>query len=181
MKQPFFTLICLSALLTACDSGNETKNASTADATPMAKEEVRMEEGTVEEAAVMEKTEDSTDSTDSPVSSAEPNSDEMMTSEAKKTTEMTDAVAAVSDDGQGQEVYKKACLGCHAYGAAGAPRTGDKSAWESRIAQGDEVLIEHAVKGYKGNAGYMPPKGGSMSLSDADVAAAVLFMVSLSK
>jgi cytochrome c5 len=69
----------------------------------------------------------------------------------------------------GEEVYQQACAMCHAAGLAGAPRTGDKAAWQPRIAQGKPTLYEHAIKGFRA----MPAKGGNASLSDAEVAAAV--------
>jgi cytochrome c5 len=77
----------------------------------------------------------------------------------------------------GQKVYQQACAMCHATGTAGAPRTGDKAAWEARIAQGVDVLDEHAIKGFKGSRGVMPPKGGRSDLSDDAVMAAVAYMV----
>jgi cytochrome c5 len=62
-------------------------------------------------------------------------------------------------------------------GVAGAPKAGDKAAWAPRIATGKDALYKAALHGL--NA--MPPKGGNMSLSDADVKAAVDYMVSLVK
>ena len=58
---------------------------------------------------------------------------------------------------------------------------GDKAAWAERIAQGMAVLHEHAIKGFTGKTGMMPPKGGRMDLSDAEVMAAVDYMISQSK
>ena len=81
----------------------------------------------------------------------------------------------------GQKTYQAACFACHGTGAAGAPKTGDKAAWKARIAQGDKVLNEHAIKGFKGSTGFMPAKGGRADLSDADVIAAVAYMVAQSK
>lgn len=80
----------------------------------------------------------------------------------------------------GKKSYDAACVACHGAGVAGAPRFGDKAAWAPRIAQGVSVLEEHALKGFQGKAGMMPPKGGS-TLSDAEVKAAVAYMVSSSK
>lgn len=77
----------------------------------------------------------------------------------------------------GKGVYDRACGICHAGGVAGAPRTGDTAAWEARVAQGMTVLVEHAINGYQGEAGYMPPRGGNSQLSDAEVAAAVAYMI----
>jgi len=85
------------------------------------------------------------------------------------------AVAASAGDGKG--TYNSACMACHATGAAGAPKVGDKGAWKSRIAQGMDTLFDHAINGFKG----MPAKGGNASLSDAAVEAAVEYMVKGSK
>jgi cytochrome c5 len=77
----------------------------------------------------------------------------------------------------GQQVYNSACLACHGAGIAGAPKLGDAAAWGPRIAQGADVLNDHAINGFSGNAGYMPPKGGRMDLSDQEVSDAVAYMV----
>jgi cytochrome c5 len=87
-------------------------------------------------------------------------------------------VAAAVD---GKKVYDTACTACHTAGIAGAPKTGDKAAWAPRIAQGANVLYDHAIKGFQGKAGVMPAKGGNASLSDGDVKAAVDHMVAASK
>jgi cytochrome c5 len=89
------------------------------------------------------------------------------------------AGAAAPSGGEG--TYKTACTACHGAGIAGAPKTGDKGAWATRIAQGKDTLYEHALKGFQGKGGLMPAKGGNTSLADADVKAAVDYMVSLAK
>jgi cytochrome c5 len=81
-------------------------------------------------------------------------------------------------DDKGKKVYDSICMACHAAGVAGAPKFGDKALWAPRIAQGMDTLYTHSIKGFQGKAGLMPPKGGNMSLSDADVKAAVDYMVS---
>ncbi len=81
----------------------------------------------------------------------------------------------------GKKAYDSACVACHGMGIAGAPKFGDKAAWSARIAQGANVLHDHAIKGYLGKAGVMPPKGGAASMPDADVKAAVDYMVSAAK
>ncbi len=83
-------------------------------------------------------------------------------------------------DADGETVYNTACLACHAAGVAGSPKTGDADAWAPRIAQGLDVLVRHAIEGYQGDAGVMPARGGNPSLSDAEVSAAVEFMVDAS-
>jgi len=75
----------------------------------------------------------------------------------------------------GQAVYQETCAACHAEGIAGAPKTGDKKAWGPRIAQGFDALVKHAIEGFTGKAGTMPPKGGG-SFEDVEVARAVAFM-----
>ena len=80
----------------------------------------------------------------------------------------------------GQEAYAS-CGACHDAGVAGAPALGDQAAWSDRIAQGIETLYTHAIDGFQGSAGYMPPKGGNMSLSDESVKAAVDYMVEASQ
>ncbi len=94
---------------------------------------------------------------------------------------MSLGLAAVQVHADGAAVYNSGCMACHASGVAGAPKVGDKEAWTDRIAQGAELLYEHAIVGYQGKNGYMPPKGGFAHLSDDDVKAAVDYMVSQSQ
>src|SRR5215510_9142684 len=60
----------------------------------------------------------------------------------------------------GTEAYETACQACHGQGIAGAPKVGDKGAWGPRIAQGKDTLYKHALNGFSGKSGIMPPKGG---------------------
>ncbi len=87
------------------------------------------------------------------------------------------AASAAAFAADGQKVYQQACASCHKAGVAGAPKTGDAAAWADRIAQGLDILNEHAINGFKGSKGMMPAKGGRASLSDDDVKAAVAYMV----
>ncbi len=73
--------------------------------------------------------------------------------------------------------YNTTCAACHNLGVAGAPRLGDYAAWKSRIAQGNKTLYDHAINGYSGESGVMPPKGGFIDLSNNRVKAIVEFMV----
>jgi len=95
--------------------------------------------------------------------------------EAKKASFVAEApvVAVASEPMTAEQIYNTACMACHATGVAGAPKTGDVAAWAPRIAQGDDVLFEHATKGFKG----MPPRGGSSQLTNEDITAAINFMV----
>ncbi len=81
----------------------------------------------------------------------------------------------------GKAVFEKNCNVCHGAGIAGAPKLTDKENWKDRIAQGMDTLNQHAIKGFTGKKGMMPPKGGAMSLSDDDVKAAVGYMVEQAK
>ena len=77
----------------------------------------------------------------------------------------------------GKQVFDSTCTACHSTGVAGAPKLADKAAWAPRIKQGMDTLLQSALKG----KGAMPPKGGNASLSDAEVRAAIEFMVSQAK
>ena len=81
----------------------------------------------------------------------------------------------------GPQVYNSACLACHGAGIGGAPILGDADVWAPRIAQGMDVLKDHAINGFQGDAGYMPAKGGRVDLSDEEVANAVEYMVTESQ
>lgn len=87
------------------------------------------------------------------------------------------AAPAAAVAANGEALYKQACTVCHAAGVAGAPKTGDKAAWAPRIAQGLEAMTASAIKG----KGAMPPKGGAMSASDAEIKAAVQYLFDRAK
>ena len=76
----------------------------------------------------------------------------------------------------GKALYQQVCQACHAAGVLNAPKFGDKDAWAPRLKEPMDVIYNYALHG-KGN---MPPKGGS-NASDADVKAAVDYMVSAAK
>lgn len=78
---------------------------------------------------------------------------------------------------QGKAVYEKTCVACHGSGVAGAPRLGDKAAWKEHIAAGLEHMTENAIRGE--NA--MPPRGGNAKLSDAEIRAAVAYIMENSR
>ncbi len=102
-----------------------------------------------------------------------------ITSESEQANAPMQVAQAEGD--RGKQVYDMTCFACHAQGIAGAPKIGDKAAWEQRIAQGMDTMVSHAINGFQGSSGVMPPKGGRMDLSDADVQAAVAYMVGQSK
>ena len=81
----------------------------------------------------------------------------------------------------GKAAYELGCVACHGAGIAGAPKFGDKAAWGPRIAQGKDTLHQHAIKGFQGKTGIMPPKGAQTSWPDDLVMQAVDYMVDSSK
>lgn len=93
--------------------------------------------------------------------------------------ELARATAAKADGKprDGAAVYSAVCMACHASGAAGAPKAGDKAAWAPRIATGTAALVKSVTNGK--NA--MPAKGGDASLTDGEIKAAVEHLVGLAK
>lgn len=78
----------------------------------------------------------------------------------------------------GQQVYNNVCIACHSPpGVGGAPALGDNAAWAERIANGMDMLNDHALNGFSGKTGVMPKKGERVDLSDEAVIAAVEYMV----
>ncbi|MCM5571141.1 c-type cytochrome [Burkholderiaceae bacterium FT117] len=73
----------------------------------------------------------------------------------------------------GKKIYDSTCMVCHATGVAGAPKMGDKAAWADRVKAGMDTLVSHSINGLRA----MPPRGGNAKLSDAEVRAAVEYMV----
>ena len=81
----------------------------------------------------------------------------------------------------GTDLFEQTCSVCHGQGIAGAPKAGDKAAWAPRIAEGKATLYEHALKGFQGKTGVMPPKGGHTELPDDLVRQAVDHMVQMAQ
>ena len=91
------------------------------------------------------------------------------------------APVAAPENTVGKSVYGKTCALCHAANVAGAPKPGDKADWAPRIAQGMDLVNKHAIEGFTGAKGQMPARGGSTTLTDDEVKAAVAFMVDQSR
>ena len=80
----------------------------------------------------------------------------------------------------GRGIWLDTCQACHANDIAGAPLVSDAEAWRPRIAQGREVLYQHALEGFFGPKGtQMPPRGGNDVLTDDEVRAAVDYMIAI--
>jgi cytochrome c5 len=76
----------------------------------------------------------------------------------------------------GKEVVEAVCAQCHASGAKGAPKIGDKQAWSKRTSRGLSGLTNNALKGIR----QMPSHGGNQKLSDMEIKRAVAYMVNQS-
>lgn len=77
----------------------------------------------------------------------------------------------------GKKIYEAGCIACHGSGVAGAPKAGDKAAWAPRLKAGVDAVYASALKG----KGAMPAKGGNAALADAEVKAAVDYLLGLAR
>ncbi len=82
-------------------------------------------------------------------------------------------VAEATGPRDGATVYGTFCIACHSSGVSGAPIKGDAAQWAPRIAQGKDVLKEHAINGLN----LMPAKGTCMDCSDDEIVAAIEHMI----
>lgn len=89
-----------------------------------------------------------------------------------QTKEQAAAGSTAASD-SGKAVYQNTCAACHETGVSGAPKTGVKTAWVGRIAKGKDQLVQSVINGM----GAMPPKAGNPSLSEAEIRAAVDYLV----
>jgi len=74
----------------------------------------------------------------------------------------------------GERVFEQVCFACHGTGLNSAPVIGDGFDWDDRKAKGLAALLQSALNG----VGYMPPRGGCLDCSDAEIEAAVKYLVS---
>ncbi|WP_198262774.1 c-type cytochrome [sulfur-oxidizing endosymbiont of Gigantopelta aegis] len=103
--------------------------------------------------------------------------------EAKASVAVAPEKAAESDDMSNIDtsgidanaIVTATCFACHSVGLLGSPKIGDKAAWDSRLqANGDLTgLVKSAITG----KGAMPARGGNADLSNAEVQAAIEFMM----
>lgn len=77
----------------------------------------------------------------------------------------------------GEAIYRKSCFACHDAGVGGAPKFAEKDAWKDRVAQGSATLHQHAIAGFQGKTGFMPPRGACADCTDEQLKEAVDFMV----
>ena len=88
-----------------------------------------------------------------------------------------EAAPAASAARSGEDVYKTACVACHASGVAGAPLTGDTAAWQARYDAEGGLAGLLAIS--KAGKGAMPPMGTCANCSDEELNAAIEFMSGL--
>jgi cytochrome c5 len=86
---------------------------------------------------------------------------------------LASAAGSTAANDSGKAVYQNTCAACHETGVSGAPKIGDKTAWDSRIAKGKDRLVQSVLTGL----GAMPPKAGNPALSKEEIRAAVDYMV----
>lgn len=82
-------------------------------------------------------------------------------------------IAAITEPRSGESVYNTYCTACHTSGVMGAPKMKDPSDWAPRLAQGMDVVNQHAIQGFNG----MPAKGTCMDCSDDEIIAAINHMI----
>ena len=75
----------------------------------------------------------------------------------------------------GREIVESQCVKCHGTGVGGAPKTGDREAWLPRAKPGFDTLVTSAIHGH----GAMPPRGGMADLTDAEIRAAIVYMLNV--
>ena len=86
------------------------------------------------------------------------------------------APTAAAGARSGEAIVKATCATCHQAGVANAPKIGDAQQWAPRIKEGLKGMLANAVKG----KGAMPPRGGDASLTDDEMARAIVFMANQS-
>ena len=74
----------------------------------------------------------------------------------------------------GQLTYQRFCISCHASAVSGAPPIGNAQAWAPRIAQGQEVMLQHTIEGMP-SAG-MPPRGMCAACTDQELKDAIHYL-----
>lgn len=93
--------------------------------------------------------------------------------EASSSTTAGAPVQVAAADLSGEDVYQQVCAACHTSGVLNAPKPGDATAWEPRLAKGVDTLYANAINGI----GAMPSKGGRADMSDDAIKAAVDYLL----
>ena len=85
----------------------------------------------------------------------------------------TSTLQAAGEIRSGKQVYDASCGACHTAGVLQAPRLGNQEDWSAREQQGLELLLSHAINGFKN----MPAKGGNPTITDEEIKNAVVYML----
>jgi cytochrome c5 len=97
--------------------------------------------------------------------------------QAPPVAEVATPARALTDLARGEQVFSQVCVECHGRPSTAAPALSDTASWERRLQQDTAVLVEHAIRGHRD----MPAKGGHPELTDAEVTAAVAYVVDRSR
>ncbi|MEM6413455.1 MAG: PQQ-dependent sugar dehydrogenase [Pseudomonadota bacterium] len=73
----------------------------------------------------------------------------------------------------GTQVYNTVCSSCHSQNAPGVPNIDDPDAWTDRLSKGKNALYTNTINGI----GSMPSKGYCEDCTDAELKAAVDYMI----
>lgn len=74
----------------------------------------------------------------------------------------------------GEQTYQRFCFSCHASGVSGAPPMGNAAAWAPRLAQGEQILLQHTIEGMPSTG--MPPRGMCLQCTDQELLDAIHYM-----
>jgi cytochrome c5 len=88
----------------------------------------------------------------------------------------TESIGAPNTERSGKEIVDDVCSACHASGAEGAPKIGDKKAWSKRASRGLASLTKNALQGIR----KMPAHGSNPNLTDVEIQRAITYMVNRS-
>ena len=91
------------------------------------------------------------------------------------------APSAAQEAHAGESLYKRICFICHdsgmyLHGAQGAPRLGNRKAWETRARKGVDALTDSVLTGRGGNV--QMPTGG---MSRDEIRSAVTYMLHMAE
>jgi cytochrome c5 len=88
------------------------------------------------------------------------------------------APAMAGGDSDGKRIFDRVCSACHVNSLSEAPQIKTPAMWTARLAKGRDALYHSALNGFVGPTGEeMPPRGGRPELTDAEVRAAVDFII----
>ena len=69
-------------------------------------------------------------------------------------------------------LYETSCKACHAIPDTGAPLVADRAVWDLRWKQGEAVLLDHTIQGFKA----MPAGGQCLACAPADFQGLIRFL-----